>query len=179
MKNRILFPRVTAFAGVCGLVLISGNVLAQDFSTPGASCVPALVAASEVAQVKRYNTGISWENTAKSMDFHCGGGTAYYGQAVNASFHVNTPSYTAQPVTCYVAQLYASASPFGGYGIYLGRLTSRTTNASTLMGGAGTNHRLNIVDSGYNQGLNFNYYCTLPKKVSASAFIYNVNSSHP
>lgn len=176
MGNRVIFSHVTAFVGICGLTLLSGSVLAQDFSTPGASCTPALAAASEVAQVKRYNTGISWENTAKSMDFHCGGGTAYWGQVVNASFYVAPGDF---PVTCYVAQTYMSASPFGGYNIYLGRLTSKTTSASTRLGGAGSNHVLSITDTGYNQGLSFNYYCNLPKKGVYSAFLYNVNSSHP
>lgn len=179
MRSGKIFSCTGALSGMCGLAIIGGNALAQDFSTPGASCTPALVAASEVPQVKRYNTGISWENTAKSMDFYCGGGTAYWGQVVNTYFHVYTPSYTAQPVTCYVAQLYASASPFGGYNVYLGRLTSKTTSASTLMGGAGANHTLGISDTGYNQGVSFSYYCSLPKKVSSSAFIYDVNSSHP
>lgn len=178
MNNRKRnFSYITTLAGICG-TLISGTVLAQDFSTPGASCTPALVSPTEVAQVNRSAAGITWENTAKSMDFHCGGGTAYFNQTVSANFYVHTPSPTAQPVTCHITQLYGSNSPFG-YRFYIGRITSKTTSAATQLSGAGVNHRLDVTDTGYNQGISFNYYCTLPKKISESTRLLAVNSSHP
>ena len=144
--------------GAAILLFLCNNAFATE---GGFNCKPKhLSSANDVPSVLINNIGgIYWQGTSKSMDFYCASVNSGYRVTHTSRFTV-ADFNSSKPVTCYMARIQQSSSPFG-INVYVGSVKSTKTTKSGI-------NFLSLSDTGTQQSLHWNLYCNLPERTGSS-----------